>query len=285
MPNILVVDDTESDRQLTGSLIRRQADWSVRFAHNGDEALDRIAQAAPDLVLTDIQMPGMDGLELVVAVGQQYPSVPVQAGAASYVPKRRLVSDLSNTIRSVLAAAHADRSHASILERMVQNTSHIVIETDLFLLQSLLRYLRGVVQATRGLAAVDHTRVAIALDEALTNAFYHGNLELSSEMRERDGRKFRQLADQRRREKPYCDRRINMITTITPKDTTFVVRDDGPGFDVDCLVNPTDPENLHRPSGRGVMLMRTFLDTVTFNDKGNEVTLTKNLPSGPPTTA
>jgi len=48
-------------------------------------------------------------------------------------------------------------------------------------------------------------------------------------------------------------------------DATFVIRDEGPGFDVSILPDPTGPENLCKPSGRGSMLLRTFIDEVTYN--------------------
>ena len=58
-------------------------------------------------------------------------------------------------------------------------------------------------------------------------------------------------------------------------EAVFVVRDEGPGFDPNSLPDPTDPENLLKPSGRGIMLIRTFMDAVSFNEKGNEVTMVK----------
>jgi anti-sigma regulatory factor (Ser/Thr protein kinase) len=60
---------------------------------------------------------------------------------------------------------------------------------------------------------------------------------------------------------------------VSRTEAKFVIRDEGPGFDPSTLPDPTDPENLLRPCGRGVMLMRTFMNEVTFNDRGNEVTL------------
>ena len=53
------------------------------------------------------------------------------------------------------------------------------------------------------------------------------------------------------------------------------IRDEGDGFDPSKLPDPTDPENLDRPCGRGVMLMRAFMDDVRYNATGNEVTLVR----------
>ena len=72
---------------------------------------------------------------------------------------------------------------------------------------------------------------------------------------------------------PYAERRVHVTVRLTPAAATFIVRDEGPGFDVSSLPDPRDPENLTKPSGRGVMLIRTFMDEVTFNERGNEITM------------
>jgi anti-sigma regulatory factor (Ser/Thr protein kinase) len=90
-----------------------------------------------------------------------------------------------------------------------------------------------------------------------------------------DGSAFRRLADRRRGEAPYRDRRVRVSARVGPDRATFVIADQGAGFDVAKLPDPTDPENLLLAHGRGVLLMRTFMDEVRFNDAGNRVTLVK----------
>ena len=63
---------------------------------------------------------------------------------------------------------------------------------------------------------------------------------------------------------------------LTPEEIEVVIRDEGPGFDPSKLPDPTDPKNVDRPCGRGVMLMRAFMDEVLYNSQGNEVTLRRN---------
>jgi serine/threonine-protein kinase RsbW len=58
------------------------------------------------------------------------------------------------------------------------------------------------------------------------------------------------------------------------------VTDQGPGFDPSTVPDPTIPENLTKPCGRGLFLMRKLLDEVWFNDQGNQVTLVLKLESG-----
>src|SRR5262249_39716448 len=103
----------------------------------------------------------------------------------------------------------------------------------------------------------------------------HGNLELTSEQREGDQEVYQQLIDERTGKEPFASRQLTVAIEITPSQGQFVIRDQGRGFDPAKLPDPTDPENLEKVSGRGLLLMRTFMDEVTFNDTGNEVTMIK----------
>jgi serine/threonine-protein kinase RsbW len=65
-----------------------------------------------------------------------------------------------------------------------------------------------------------------------------------------------------------------------PGTLQATIRDEGLGFDPTAIPDPTRPENLSRPCGRGLFLMRQLLDEVSYNDLGNEVTLVLRLDSG-----
>jgi anti-sigma regulatory factor (Ser/Thr protein kinase) len=118
-------------------------------------------------------------------------------------------------------------------------------------------------------------RVAIALQESLANALYHGNLECSSDLRQVDERVFFRLADERRALEPYRFRQIHLETRIDRCEFQVVIRDEGPGFDVASLDKTFDPEDLTRVGGRGMILIRSFFDDVIHNETGNQITLIK----------
>jgi anti-sigma regulatory factor (Ser/Thr protein kinase) len=106
---------------------------------------------------------------------------------------------------------------------------------------------------------------------------FHGNLEISAEEIAQVSDTLIQpgelsLVERRRAESPYRDRRIYFEASISPQELRFVIRDQGKGFDVAAMPDPK-AGNLSQEGGRGLSLMRTFMDEVTFNDMGNEVTM------------
>ena len=118
-------------------------------------------------------------------------------------------------------------------------------------------------------------RVGVALEEALLNAILHGNLEVSSELRQHGEEPFYRTAEARRRQSPYRDRRVRVRAKLTPDEAAFDIEDEGPGFDVSRVADPTSEESLTRVGGRGLLLIRSFMTEVTFNDRGNRVRLVK----------
>ena len=293
MPTVLIVDDSATDRRLARGLLEKQSDVTVLQAVNGREALQQMELNVPDIVVTDLQMPELDGLELVQRIHREYPLIPVilmtaqgseeiavhalQAGASSYVPKRMLNNELWPRVQSVLSAARTHRGTTRLMNRV--HSLAFTLENDLSLLTALAGFLQDALIA-RGLCdEPERVRVGIALEEALLNAFYHGNLEVSSSLRDQDYVTFYEVARRRCDEFPYRDRRIEVRVEFESDRATFVIRDEGPGFNVSSLPDPTSPEYLERPSGRGVLLMRTFMDHVTYNERGNQVTLVKLRPA------
>ena len=80
MAKILVVEDSAIDRALVGSILAEDPQWQIEFACDGVEAVEWLQDhpgALPDVIITDMQMPRMDGLSLVRKVRQQMSQVPV----------------------------------------------------------------------------------------------------------------------------------------------------------------------------------------------------------------
>jgi len=289
MPVVMVVDDSPVDRRLVGGLLGKSVNLRIEYAADGEEALQAMEKSVPNVVVTDLIMPNMDGLELVAAVVERYPLVPVilmtgrgseeiavkalKAGAASYVPKSVLQTLLLDTVENVLAMAHEEQTQVRLLDCMTGCS--FVIDNEASMIPALVNYLRRLIRKTGLCDDTDGIRTCVALEEALNNALYHGNLELNSATREGDRVAYRALVEERRRSEPYRSRKLFVQVSVTPTHGAFVIRDEGQGFDPNQLPDPTNPANLEKLSGRGLLLMRTFMDDVQFNERGNEVTLIK----------
>ena len=291
MISILVVDDSAVDRCFVKGLLVKNPEWQVACAEDGAAALELIRAEPPDLVLTDLQMPRLNGLELVAAIRDEFPYVPVilmtsqgseeialqalSSGAASYSPKAQLAQDLVETVRAVLSVSLPLREERRVARGSESDALSFVLDND----SSLIPPLIGVIQEKVVVPCLqddgDLIRVGVALEEALANALYHGNLEISSTLKEQDDRAFYNLAKERREVAPYRDRRIYVAAKRGTDEITVVIRDEGPGFDPSTLPDPTDPENLERAHGRGLLLIRTFMDGVSHNARGNEITMQK----------
>jgi CheY-like chemotaxis protein/anti-sigma regulatory factor (Ser/Thr protein kinase) len=297
MTLVLIVDDSPMDRLLAAGLLEKQAGFRIVTASNGQEGFDAVRELRPDLILTDMQMPVMNGMQMVVKLREEGIQTPVilmtakgsedlavealAAGASSYVSKRSLSKRLVETTQMILSAGNDVREQSILMNRITSHCASFELENRVEECLALSRYLQTTLSRIWNLNLASRLRIGLALEEALTNALYHGNLEVSSSLKERSDNCFYNEVALRQTKLPYSSRRISVTAKMTSEETRFVISDCGPGFDVTQLPDPTDPENLVRPSGRGVMLMHAFMDEVVYNDRGNQVTLVKRRESLP----
>ncbi|MCS6977051.1 MAG: response regulator [Gemmatales bacterium] len=290
MPTVLVVDDSAVDRKIAGSQLEKLQDVRVLAAGSGNEALELIQRHAPDVVVTDLQMGEMDGLQLVTEIRKKHPHIPVilmtahgseeiavaalQRGAASYVPKRNLAQDLCDTVENVLNIAQVRKQRQRLLDCWVQSETQYLLENDLTLIPPLIAHLQ---EKLGQIGLCDETgmiRVAVALHEAMVNAIVHGNLEIKTPPGGFDEKTLRQLVAERRQMEAYRDRRITVIVEESRSEAAYVIQDEGPGFDPHAVPEPS-ADSLDRTAGRGLLLIRTFMDEVFHNESGNQITMIK----------
>lgn len=285
---VLLVDDSPADRKIAAHFINSLRGMTVIEANDGEEALELLERERPDLVVTDVAMPRVDGLALTKSICDKFPEIPtiimtavgseelavaaLKAGASHYVPKRNLKGDLPRTCADVLAILKAQRTQQELASFWVGTRSSFVLPNDVSLIPAVVNHARNIMPGGAE-RQFDH-RVGLALHEALMNAIHHGNLELDSQLREDDDSAYYQLAEERRSLPPYCDRQVYVDLQETQTERRYVIRDEGNGFDPSALhFDPEDPEHLLRNHGRGLLLIRMFVDRVTFNDIGNRITL------------
>jgi CheY-like chemotaxis protein len=286
MLNILVVDDSATDRRLFEGLLSKCLHFKVSTAEDGAVALKKMETDLPDVVVTDLQMPNMDGLQLVETIRSLHPLVPVilitgegsediaskalQRGAAGYVPKSRCTELLRDTIEHVVEITRTESSFERLIDCATLSQFEFSFDNDFALIAPLLELTQ---RMTVGMGVCDETscvQISHALEHAILNAIYHGNLQIGGPL---SGD--RALMDQRLSQAPYRDRHVHISIKINPEEARFVVRDEGPGFDTKEFSAMGRKSALVGDGGRGLFLMWAFMDSVTFDTKGSTVTMIK----------
>src|SRR4051812_30872715 len=119
MQHILLVDDHQILRQGLKALLNDQPDFRVTEADTGRAAVGKAAELSPDVVVMDLAMPGLNGIDATRQINDMNPAIKVialsahsdkrmitealRAGASGYVPKDAAFEELANAIRQVLA--------------------------------------------------------------------------------------------------------------------------------------------------------------------------------------
>lgn len=290
MSQVLIVDADLSEREQMMRLLST-AGYQPHAVTRGQEAMQWLQTRPIDAVLTELQLVDVSGLAMVEWIREHYPRIPsvlitgrgnediaaeaLQKGACSYIPKRRMSQDLVRTVEHILGLKTADRRIQHLASCWQGGDSRFELDNAAEVIPALVAHLQDQLQLLRFGDESTLMRIGVALTEALENAVYHGNLELSSDLRKGDGQAWVQELQKRRLIEPYRNRKVRVTASLSRDRCEFTIRDEGPGFDPQTLPNPTDVGNLESVSGRGVFLIRMLMDEVHHNATGNEVRLIK----------
>jgi anti-sigma regulatory factor (Ser/Thr protein kinase)/CheY-like chemotaxis protein len=294
---LLVLAAQEHERQNVRAALANRPEWKLRFVATEKDALREVAAVPPTTLLMDMQDVEGSALDFLDTLRRKHSLVPVivlirredapvfqalRHGAVNYVPWSCLDSELEEIVESVLLAGEVRRCKNRLLAHIQHHDMTFAIGNDTTLIPGIISLFQEMLVGIGICDTADSIRVNMAMEEALLNAIYHGNLEVSSRLRndpERGDEPYREEIDRRRRTPPYRDRRVQVRATFNPVEARFIITDQGPGFDPHSLPDPTDPANIELASGRGLLLIRTFMDEVKHNAVGNEITMVKRKPS------
>jgi len=287
MPTVLIVDDSELDRRLAAGLLENSS-YEVSFAENGVKALAEIERQPPDLILTDLQMPQMDGLELVTYARINSPQIPIvlmtahgsesiaaealQCGAASYVAKSELAEKLLSTLDEIAALQRADRSYRRLVDCSTQTEFDFELPNDPSLIDPLVDLTQQMLRSLEICDPNGEIQIGVALEQVIQNAMIRGNLELDSETLAAAADP-ELLIRERQSEAPFESRRVQVRLRMSRDEAVFEIHDEGQGFEhVQAQKSIESSADLRR---RGLVLMNTFMDEVEFQGNGSAVRMVK----------
>lgn len=217
-----------------------------------------------DALLLDVPLPDMLAPQMVAITRNRFPFLPIvilaeehgmteavgalRAGAFHFIPANFEPRQVLGALRKILALQNEPVTLSRALPDLKQ--------TIQFSLPSTLDYVTGAAAHLTetlvrfGIITVEELNIKVALVEALTNAMEHGN--------------------------GFDPKKLVKVEAKFLEDKAEIkITDQGKGFNHEKLPNPTAPENLYKPRGRGIYMIHRLMDEVHFNRKGNIVQLVK----------
>jgi len=253
---ILIIDDHDDLASALREVFSKTG-YTVGIAENRAKAARLYAEESYHVIITDL-----DGASLeessedagdLPCLPQSLPEKRANIKAfkiclTNYLPDLITEEQVENIVKTTLnyKAQFIDRGPA-----MKDRHEKIEFEVPsiIGLMDGVLEYLMKRVEKL-GVVKPEKSNLFVALDEAFVNAVKHGN-------------------------KFDLTKMVRISVDLSPEKASFTIEDEGEGFDVGKIPDPTDPENLFKTSGRGVMFIYNIMDEVKYNSRGNRLTMVK----------
>ncbi len=257
---ILIVDDHD-DLKSALTEVFSQTGHFVKATESRDEAIQLDQSSEFDLVITDL-----DGDKAFPPKNSEKPDdtcLPTsdleEEYNRSFVKAFKICAtnfkrddfdedELKNIFETILnyKAQFVDKAQTV---KHIREKIEFEFPSTISLMHCILDYLMKRVEKV-GVVNAENSNLFIALDEAFVNAIKHGN-------------------------KFDADKIVRVSAEVSAKEARFTVEDEGEGFDINSIPDPTDPENLFKASGRGVLIIHNVMDEVKYNERGNRLTMVK----------
>jgi YesN/AraC family two-component response regulator len=291
--NVLLIDDEPEILEILKEFLEFK-NHTVTTAPNGKQALDLVlADNDFDIAFSDIIMPKMDGLTFLEKVRSNNLSLPVilisgqadlessigalKHGALDFIVKPVYLKTLEQAIQKVDTALTAERETLGAQKLVMDLQLTLSCESHLQHIRQIISYFNKQTEDICANFGLDGNKIAICLQECLTNAIIHGNFGIDSTLKEKDWTVFDALIKEREGLPDYSGKNVTVFFQQTPKLMRFTIGDQGAGFDPADLPDPSNPESWLKLSGRGILFIRSYMDKVHWNDRGNVIVMTKYL--------
>ncbi len=256
---ILIVDDHDDLKTVLTEVFSRIG-YSVKTTESRQEAVELDESNEFDLVITDLdgdkafpqdEADDVDNTCLPTEEAENFDRSFVKAFkicATNFKRENFDENELKNLFETILnyKAKFVDKRNAV---KYIREKIEFEFPSAISLMHSILDYLMKRVEKN-GIVDAENSNLFIALDEAFVNAVKHGN-------------------------KFDADKIVRISVEVSPTEARFTIEDEGEGFNVSEIPDPTNPENLFKSSGRGVLIIHNIMDEVSYNERGNRLTMVK----------
>lgn len=243
-----------------------------------------------DVIVTDLKMPVLSGVELLERLREKGYDIPViiisgyedikssievlRLGAFDFLLKPFSAKELLEILEKLDTVLNNQKRQLLDLPFFTEDI-RISIHSQTQLIPSAGAFLQDRVKLFCKMHRIDVRNIGLCLHEAMVNAVIHGNLEISSSIKNESSDEFESLLRDREADPHYAERRVDIRCEVTTEQLYFEIRDEGEGFEPKAL-HLFDP-GLMVPSGRGILIITAFMDKVFWNERGNRITMIKGL--------
>ena len=289
--HLLVIDPCPDTQARIAEQLQGRG-FSVVAVSDPTTALTTIDIAAPDIVITELFLPEATGLTILKELKARHELCPVivmakdapdlmivqalRIGAADYLHKPVTEEELAHALqraRNLLPADFAD------IPGLCRSEYRLTVNSEPTHIPKLISWLVKTTAST--LSPIRRLHLQGALQELLFNAIEHGNLEIHYKEKQQalaEGQ-YEQLLAHRLAQARLRDRRV-IIHVLHEKDgngLVYRITDEGKGFKWRSLLTRSQDVCESEENGRGIFLARSFFPCLTYNERGNEVTITVSL--------
>jgi CheY-like chemotaxis protein/anti-sigma regulatory factor (Ser/Thr protein kinase) len=295
--NILVVDDSIS---IVKSLVKilEISGFDADPAYNGHDALRKLSAKEYDIILCDIEMPGMGGLDLlnhvrreigddvsfILMTGyleQDYFLNAIRLGASDFIRKPIDSQQILRSIQSQLDKRKDNWDYFTVSKFVDIADVKITLTPIMFRQVDFIKVFTKFFRQNLNLPNNILNELLLCMEEMLYNAFIHGTLNLQLHERTLSYESYQKLIAEKLRDREISNKsiKLRLIINQMDKNVTIEVEDQGDGFDhISWLsrIKATDHIQLEE-YGRGISIIYNLCDEVSFDKGGRMIRIVKSL--------
>jgi ActR/RegA family two-component response regulator/anti-sigma regulatory factor (Ser/Thr protein kinase) len=297
-PPVLIIDPDVALQEILGEILKNR--FRIFTANNIEESKAIMGGEDPHLIFIELVLSGEDAIQYIERTKKSKTNTQfivitdnatvenavtaLRHGALDFLKKPFEIDDIARIVEKFFSLTANREADYDIYSSIIAESRTFELPTDFSIISTFMSEIMHIISRFTGVDKKTTLTIRLSLYEMLVNAMEHGNLEINYEMKKNlleEVVDYQRFLQERASEEPFVNRKVRVSYTYDKKSLAFTIDDEGKGFDVSKVPNPHASENLERLNGRGIFISRVNMTKVLYNDKGNSVTLYKELQPAP----
>lgn len=294
-PPALIIDPDLALQEILGDILKNR--FRIFCANAIAESAEVMRGEDPHLIFIEMSLPGESAIDYIERTKRSKTNTQfivitdnatvenavsaLRQGALDFLKKPFEIEDIARIVEKFFSLTANRDADYDIYSSIVAESRTFELPTDFAIISTFMSEIMHIISRFAGLDKKTTLTLRLAVYEMLVNAMEHGNLEIDYEMKKNlleEVMDYQRFLNDRANQEPYRNRKVRVTYQYDRDAIAFTITDEGKGFDVSKVPNPHSSENLERLNGRGIFISRVNMTRVTYNEKGNSVTLYKELP-------